>query len=1681
MLHNEHLTIEKLDYHDSIIHGTVSSTNFSWTQQIFYFLHLLLPKDSISLPFACFFIAVSFCQMLSLLIDPQIQFGSYPSTDWLFLYLLQQTTLKPLLMYCTTMILYLGVLDLFAILIIIITLMGIWSRIFPKGNIAGVLCAAIPSFYWLGVIPVTYYLFSIWNCSGKFHPISQDLQCWSLAHIIHLCILTPILVLWVIVILPAFVFLMAYADIDIDDPFAHFYSCFELNYLLLRVCLSAIEAASNSTTVFYFLIGLALITILYFSSLLGNSFPYYNRTISLVFTSSMLSTAFINTLIIILSLLNSFNVNVTATSSILTLFVFLSCGLAYNLRNRRMQGILKNQVQESAEELDTLAIMCAYKTVWNFYVEDFNDDTLEGFFALHKKCCGKPDCPLCNSDENAFPSNEHSSMDNNENKQLKEEILKKHFVLYLYNNKANKDITDIRIVLQISRMHLDLLGNANQAYAKLVDASTMDPSWIMQFILYCTKMNIIAFVEEKKGALFKHGVCNYYEVLELEAIHERISQKISLSAEKRYAFWTELRSESTSLNLIRDLGYELLEVNAQIEKLWKALTDIYPNHTESVDLYSKYLIYVLGEEEYGRQVSERIKEKQENHEAKVLDKPTLFSPKAASIIISGNGLDSGHIIKASQKVKDIFDFNPSELVGRDISILMPKFIGQHHYEFIKKHSQNGIEKKGRPFIKTFGLHNSGHIIPIKITHQLLCTFKLGMTFVGIIQLDEENKDYEFLITNIQGNIEGVTTEIGKRLEIKNTLLESGDYMIQSMLDGPMKHFIEEYPGWNGVMDIKFAISKNVNKKASEEFVKSMFYNLVTTIMDRKAEKPKHDVKVSLPAPPDNEDKKRFTIKCDVSTSIYDNLSVKVFKFPKEINIGNENQMDESMERELKILYDIVDYVPGIKRKLNSLYLTKKRQMVKCSERLFSVPATNNINNPASSTSKLIAMMTKGKRPLLFLKSIEAQLKKTRETSAKRALANKNGPAISDDEENVPLTSQIEPPKFDPIEVKIEKKKEAKAKNLNFDDIQSSSSSSSTQSHRLLKIIKRIRKMEFENFYPDSVRRLNWMGLLFICGLFLLITARVIIAVYYTYMLEYLPSIIKYNGDRLNSYGEISKSVIQLLMLVPDANGSIPINLTTRNAYNYNEIKQSEENSTIGNFREWAISNLDIFTSNMQNSQQIISEQMSSFEDGSHQMVDPENITILYNQGNGLLNPYYMSERCAALSVVDHSEKIIELAIEESPISVNNFSIDFVKDMSLNTLTKSLSSAGDGIMNHCQQVASIHSSLSFSLLITIACILAVFLIVLVPFLAVITKDLAAALVMLIDIPKIQIRKQLLFIAKFIEETSKNYSSKEKIDFENFEEENEDSSLDAKAESSIHAKKTKTHRKGNHAVYEGNQYVIIFLILILCGVLIGLYLGLDKSTEAVSSTLYMQLDELLRITRILSGDSIFLGYLYQYISTQSQGKCFAIPCVQYIPGYITEMSDILEDLIVDHQRNQTVLPSAYNVLYQQIVESNPCVNPLFQNSSYCNSLMGGIFTLGSLSANNAFIELASSLYYDFTFSKRTYVDVKKYLNDKRLIDIEIMHEALLAPANNLLLSELQSDILNVLTSSVSIAFMFFAAFVVTFVLSGGVGWKMLIYSMNRAIFDTNVILAHLPPEIILSNNQIYDHLLKSNDVI
>lgn len=178
--------------------------------------------------------------------------------------------------------------------------MLIFAKAYPHGTAAEYLSFLsvwiIPTF-WVAIPPVTelFLAFAYVKKSDEtgewYHPMGDFITPFGAFHIINICILIIPFFLWILFI-GISTFVATYSHPHNNDPFAHFPWNFEVYYTLLRLVLSIIVVFFNSIEWLTVIIG--CISILFFISYIWYSCPYYDPTISWVFSACILSVAFLS-------------------------------------------------------------------------------------------------------------------------------------------------------------------------------------------------------------------------------------------------------------------------------------------------------------------------------------------------------------------------------------------------------------------------------------------------------------------------------------------------------------------------------------------------------------------------------------------------------------------------------------------------------------------------------------------------------------------------------------------------------------------------------------------------------------------------------------------------------------------------------------------------------------------------------------------------------------------------------------------------------------------------------------------------------------------------------------------------------------------------------------------------------------------------------------------------------------------------------------------------------------------------------------------------------------------------------------------------------------------------------------------------------------------------------------------
>ncbi len=1646
MAQNERLTIEQLDHLDAIMQTSSANLSSSWMEYFFYYVQVLLPHKHMSAPFACVLMIVSFGQLVGVSISSATRLSdSYP-LDGTLLDLCQKSTIYPILADYPSTQLYVAVLYITMSLMLILILMGIWSFVFPGGNVASLLRLAIPVIYWVGVIPVTLILLSVWDCSGTYHPLDSSLRCWDTDHIVHMTVAAVFSAIWIGAIVPTQTFLMSYADSYHDNALAHFSWYFETNFMIVRVLICILEAVGVSSATLYFLIGIVLVTLAYLFSFASNSFSYYNRGIAIMFSSCVLGTAAVCSINLIFDFASKFKIEtLEGGSSLFFIVLVISYLISVKLRRSRTKDLLSTQVHDSPEDLDAFIMIYSYTKIWKYYIEDVDDTALEGFIALHRKQCHAPECPLCNPRPD-----------------FDEAATQRHFLAFLLTDRRNKDVADIRSMLQISRVHLFLLGNPRVSYAKLMEAATMDPSINMQFLIFITKMDIITFVESQKRTVYNKGGSNYTKVMELETILGRMRRTVAEATERRLAFWNQLSSSLPALNILRDEGYAFLELNWKIRSYWNAASAISPTHTKCLELYFPYLMYVLGEPDEAESLQERVEHKPNFGEWREID---MFGDKTASILISGNESDAGRIIKASLKSKDVFGFTPEELIGRSLSILMPEAIGRFHTTVLHKDFKGLTDKKaGGRAVESFGMNNAGYVFPLKVAQQQVCTFRLGMAYVGVMQMDAGAEVHDYMITDMNGKIEGISKSLGDMMGIKPSMINSEGLPIQLLCEQLRFNSPGEYEDLGGAVQLAFNIPRDLRRMMSNGAFKSLC-NHLSRIASPRNGPPRLEKRPSMMDINSDQDSIHVNARCEVSTLVYaaGALKIKVFQFPKMEagRSGEEKPKEDEVKVRVNIMKDMLGGVPNIKKGRRGSLMMSRRAQIKLQAKVQSEERKKDQSKDGDKLHSFMHLLTDAKQPLNFIKRILERYKKP-------AAALTTVPAAvpppqldisrGDADEITPLTSQPQPQN---AAANIQPQSKRKA----LMDTISTMMSGKT----MFKALKQFRSMRFEDFYPRSIFRLNWMGRFFLLTLFVLIAVRSMFGVYYTRRLRMFPSLLIYNNDRLTAIVKISRSLIHLLLLQPDSSGNTTISLSARSGFDYNEFKNAAETRNLTNFKEYTTSNLRISTPTLRSSEEVISQYKDSFKAAQLTQIDNGNMSIVYTStGNVIDKKYYLSTKGAVITVVDHCLKLLNMVETGANLTESDFSAMFAKEATTNELLQGVSYSIVGMMDSCTVISKVHESISLGIFIVVGCVLGVFVIVLFPFLTVVNNDLARSLRVLLGIRKEDVQCQLNRLRCFADYTAKGDSVREKF------EEGNTADIQPPAATEQSEKPTSETRKTERFVpYQGNQLSVIFCIILLCGSLIGLYLGLDKVIDGIVSNLLIQLEEIARYSRLISGNAAFIGNIYQYIMTQRNGFCNGAACYAMLSYTVTVRLGQITDFVTGHKYNTTVFSTTYNNLFHDFVEDNPCKTSLFKGRTNCTTFMNGIFTHGISAANIALYDYGASIYNDYSLANNNTASVSKFINDERLINVEMLHDAWLEPAYNYIMLKLRDLVLDKLESSVSIILLFFGGFVLIFI-AGFFGWRLLIRSMSRSIFDAKVILANLPPEVIQKNKPLYDFL-------
>lgn len=154
-----------------------------------------------------------------------------------------------------------------------------------------------------------------------------------------------------------------------------------------------------------------------------------------------------------------------------------------------------------------------------------------------------------------------------------------------------------------------------------------------------------------------------------------------------------------------------------------------------------------------KKAEEALKESEERYR--------IIAETASDVIIT---IDQGSIIQfANAASEKVFGYEPAELIGQNITVLMPERLRKAHISAVKAYVNTGVKKMKWASIELPGLHKNGKEVPLEISYGEF--LKEGRHFfTGIVRDITErreaarNKEYRDMLERFNQEMESLVAE-----------------------------------------------------------------------------------------------------------------------------------------------------------------------------------------------------------------------------------------------------------------------------------------------------------------------------------------------------------------------------------------------------------------------------------------------------------------------------------------------------------------------------------------------------------------------------------------------------------------------------------------------------------------------------------------------------------------------------------------------------------------------------------------------------------------------------------------------------------------------------------------------------------------------------------------------------------
>jgi len=291
------------------------------------------------------------------------------------------------------------------------------------------------------------------------------------------------------------------------------------------------------------------------------------------------------------------------------------------------------------------------------------------------------------------------------------------------------------IIMSLSYFESVVMKNFFKSYYWLLKVDGLKNPFTERFLCYRMKQILerqILHQESKAVASF-----NVASILKFQKVCNGFQKLLAHSTNVVISFWSLLETPKINVRELYRKGQKITIMLKYVNDLFKKVVELNPDYPYTYFYYGRFTYAVLNSENLGTDWIERgrdILKQQQESRAKYKENISK-STDTAIIVISGSLDTLGIVQSANEHVEKQLGFEPSDLIDRNISRVMPKAIGEVHDNFLLNNVKIGAGGILKGEVMVFSQTKEGLIEPVCLEAKTLPGLERGLQYIGFVKKD----------------------------------------------------------------------------------------------------------------------------------------------------------------------------------------------------------------------------------------------------------------------------------------------------------------------------------------------------------------------------------------------------------------------------------------------------------------------------------------------------------------------------------------------------------------------------------------------------------------------------------------------------------------------------------------------------------------------------------------------------------------------------------------------------------------------------------------------------------------------------------------------------------------------------------------------------------------------------------